>query len=93
MVIVYLFASFVGALTTFAWLSSDSWLLALLCTPLGGSALSLIVALTVALPRTPREPRGAQPSFHRRPSSTITSGAPGASASGSAQPRLTPDHV
>ena len=47
MVIVYLFASLVGALTTFTLLSSHGWLVALLCAPLGGSALTLMIAVLV----------------------------------------------
>src|SRR5215208_4676084 len=49
MVIVYLFASLLGALGTVVALSSSSWLMALLCAPLGGSALTLIVAAVVAV--------------------------------------------
>jgi hypothetical protein len=47
MVILYLFASILGALTTFIVLSSQGWLVALLCAYLGGSALALIIAIAV----------------------------------------------
>ena len=58
MVIVYLFASLLGTAATIAWLSSYSWLIALLCAPLGGSALTALAAVGVALrprqqPQTP----------------------------------------
>jgi hypothetical protein len=47
MVIVYLFASLLGALTTLAVLSSCGWLIAFLCAPLGSSALIVAVAIYV----------------------------------------------
>jgi hypothetical protein len=49
MVIVYLFASFLGTLTTFVVLSSYGWLIALLCAPLAGSGVVGIVAVMYAL--------------------------------------------
>jgi hypothetical protein len=49
MVIVYLFASFLGTLTTFVVLSSYGWLIALLCAPLAGSCVVGIVAVMYAL--------------------------------------------
>jgi len=65
MVIVYLFASLLGALGTVVALSSSSWLMALLCAPLGGSALTLIVAAVVAVrvsvSETEREPSRPAP--------------------------------
>ena len=50
MIVVYILTSLVGALTTLVVLSSYGWLLALLCAPVGGSALVLIV-ITVDLLR------------------------------------------
>ena len=47
MVILYLFASILGALTTFIVLSSQGWLVALLGAYLGGTALTLTLAITV----------------------------------------------
>ena len=44
MVIMYIFASLLGTLTTFTLLSSYGWMVALLCAPWGGSALALAVA-------------------------------------------------
>lgn len=44
MLIVYVFASFLGALSTFAWLSSYGFIVALLCAPLGGSIVAAAVA-------------------------------------------------
>ena len=45
--IVYLFMSLLGACLTIALLASHSWPLAFLCAPLGGSALTLIVAIGI----------------------------------------------
>jgi hypothetical protein len=56
MVIVYLFASLLGAFATVAVLASYSWLLAILCAPLGGSALALITASAVYALVAGREP-------------------------------------
>ena len=65
MVIVYLFGSLLGALGTLLALSSYSWLMALVCAPLGASALTLIVAAVVAVgvsvPATEREPSRSAP--------------------------------
>ena len=47
MVIMYIFASLLGALTTFTVLSSHGWLVALLCAPMGGSAFAVAVAVLV----------------------------------------------
>jgi len=58
MVIVYLFASLLGATATIAFLAPYSWLLALLCAPLGGSALAICAAVGVLL-RTPHQPQTA----------------------------------
>jgi hypothetical protein len=44
MVVLYIFASLIGALTTVTALSSCGWAVALLCAPLGGSALALMLA-------------------------------------------------
>jgi hypothetical protein len=52
MVIVYLFASLLGALTTVAVLLSYGWLMALLWAPLGGSALTLVIAVGLYVLRT-----------------------------------------
>jgi hypothetical protein len=49
MVIVYLFASSLGALTTFVVLSSYGWLIALFCAPLAGSVVATIVAVVYDL--------------------------------------------
>jgi hypothetical protein len=43
MIVVYILTALVGALTTLVALSSHGWLLALLCAPVGGSALTLVV--------------------------------------------------
>jgi hypothetical protein len=51
MSIAYLFASLLGALTTLAVLWPDAWPVAILCAPLGGSAATLAVAVTVGLLR------------------------------------------
>jgi hypothetical protein len=48
MIILYLFAGLLGALTTVTALSPFGWAMALLCAPLGGSTLALIVAALVA---------------------------------------------
>lgn len=54
MTIVYLFASILGALATSVALWSLEWPVALLCAPLGGSALTLTVAsLVVRVQRAP----------------------------------------
>ena len=55
-IILYLFASLLGASATIAFLASSSWLLALLCAPFGGSALALMIAVAVYALRTEREP-------------------------------------
>ena len=55
-IIIYLFASLLGASATTAFLASSSWLWALLCAPFGGSALALMVAVGVYALRTEREP-------------------------------------
>ena len=47
MVIVYAFACLMGTLMTFIVLSSQGWLVALLGAYLGGSALTLTLAITV----------------------------------------------
>jgi hypothetical protein len=52
MVLVYLFASLLGALTTVAVLLPYGWLLALSCAPIGASALGLIVAVGIYVART-----------------------------------------
>jgi hypothetical protein len=49
MIILYMCASFAGAGATIVALWSYSWTLALLCAPLGASALALIIAVLVAL--------------------------------------------
>ncbi len=59
MVIVYAFASLLGATATIAFLASYSWLLALLCAPLGSSALALITAVGIYALRAEREPSHA----------------------------------
>jgi uncharacterized iron-regulated membrane protein len=54
MIIVYVFASLLGGLTTLTALSSYGWMVALLCAPLGGSALGLgVAALVLWAERTP----------------------------------------
>jgi hypothetical protein len=54
MIIIHLLASILGGLATVTALWSYGWFIALLCAPLGGSALVLIVASLVAvLPRRP----------------------------------------
>jgi len=55
-IIVYLFASLLGASAMIAFLASSSWLWALLCAPFGGSALALMIAVGVYALRTGREP-------------------------------------
>jgi hypothetical protein len=52
MIIVYLVASLLGAVTTMAVLSPQGWLLALMCAPFGASALPLILAVGVYAART-----------------------------------------
>ena len=47
MVIIYMFACLLGTLTTFMVLSSYGSLVALMCAPLGGTALALVFALLV----------------------------------------------
>lgn len=59
MIIVYMFASLVGASATVAALWPSGWLLALLCAPLGGSAVTLAFAASVALVRAGRTAPGA----------------------------------
>jgi len=65
MVIVYVFSSLLGAFGALVALSSYSWVMALLCAPLGGSALTLIVAAVVAtgvsVPTTKKEPSRSTP--------------------------------
>jgi hypothetical protein len=55
MIIVYLLASLMGAFATATLLWAEGWLVALLCAPLGGSALALLVAVGIAFLRTGRE--------------------------------------
>jgi hypothetical protein len=57
MIIVYMFASVLGALTTVAALSPWGWLIALVSAPFGGSALTLIVAVVVVLMEHRKSPR------------------------------------
>ena len=52
MIILYAFGSLLGALTTVAVLSPFGWPMALLCAPLGGSALTLMIAAGVYVART-----------------------------------------
>jgi hypothetical protein len=52
MVIVYLFASLLGTLTTIAVLSPYGWLIAFFCAPLGGSALIVAVGIYVGRANT-----------------------------------------
>jgi hypothetical protein len=52
MSIVYLFASLLGALATASALWLNGWPVAILCAPLGGSALTLAVAVAAGLLRT-----------------------------------------
>jgi hypothetical protein len=59
MVIVYVFASLLGASATIAFLASEGWLLALLCAPLGGSALTLLIAVSVTALSAKGEPSRA----------------------------------
>ena len=47
MIILYLFASLLGALTTTMALSPYGWAIALLCAPLGGSTLALMLAALI----------------------------------------------
>jgi hypothetical protein len=54
MVIVYLVASLLGAVTTVMVLSPQGWLLALMCAPFGASALTLILAAGVYAARIVR---------------------------------------
>jgi hypothetical protein len=61
MVIVYVFTSFLGALTAVALLSSYSWVVALLCAPLGGSALALFVGVGISALQTFSQPRSRHP--------------------------------
>jgi hypothetical protein len=58
MLIVYLLASGLGALTTFVFLLPYGWVVALLCAPLGGSALTLILAVGVSVGIYVLTPRG-----------------------------------
>ena len=46
-IILYMFGSLLGALTTLTVLSSRESLLAPVCAPMGGSALALIIAVLV----------------------------------------------
>jgi hypothetical protein len=48
MIILYMLVSLLGATFTAAALWSGSWWLALLCAPLGGSALALLAAIGIA---------------------------------------------
>ena len=59
MVIVYLFAALLGAATTVAFFASDSWLVALLCAPIGRSALTLRIVVSVDALSAKREPSRA----------------------------------
>ena len=54
--IVYLFAALLGAAATIAFLVSDGLHVALRCAPFGGSALTLLVAVSVDAPRAGRRP-------------------------------------
>jgi len=49
MVIVYLFAALVGAVTTVAPLSLFGWPIALLGAPFGASALAVVVAVAAVV--------------------------------------------
>ena len=55
-IVLYLFASLLGALATIIPLASYSWLLAILYAPLGATALTLIVAVAAYVLRGQREP-------------------------------------
>jgi len=48
MTVFYLFACLLGALTTLTILLPWDWAIALLCAPLGGSALALLMAMLVS---------------------------------------------
>ena len=48
MLIVYVFVALAGALASVEVLWPYGWLVALLCAPLGGSTLALVVATRVA---------------------------------------------
>ena len=56
MLIVYLFASTLGALTTFVVLSSYGWLVALAYAPLGGSVVTVIASVVIVAFRGAKEP-------------------------------------
>ena len=58
MMILYLFAGLVGALTTATALSPLGWAIALLGAPLGGSALALMLAALITW--TERAPSHAE---------------------------------
>jgi uncharacterized membrane protein len=56
MIIIYIFASLLGALTTLAVLAPLGWPVALWCAPVGGSAFTLVTALVVWTARAPEIP-------------------------------------
>ena len=53
MIIVYIFASLLGALATLAAVSPFGWSIALWCAPVGGSTFTLVAALVVWAARAP----------------------------------------
>lgn len=53
MLIVYAFASLLGALATVLLLSPFGWVVALVCAPMGGSAFTLIAALARSAQEAP----------------------------------------
>jgi hypothetical protein len=53
MIIIYIFASLLGALTTLTAFSPFGWSIALVCAPVGGSAFTLVAALVVWTARAP----------------------------------------
>jgi hypothetical protein len=55
MLIVYLFASTLGALTTLAVLASYGWLVALVYAPLGGSVVAMIASVVIIAFRGAKE--------------------------------------
>jgi hypothetical protein len=63
--IISIFAGALGALATFVVLLPYGWLVALLCAPFGGSALTLVVAVgiytAVCARTTGRERSGSHP--------------------------------
>jgi len=56
MLIVYLFASVLGALTAFVVLSPYGWLVALAYAPLGGSVVAAIASVVIVVFRDTKEP-------------------------------------